>query len=321
MVVIVMSNLHPDLLKRYAQGNCTEKEQLEIEAWLEAEEAFPVQLPDGDESIKAEIWSGLVEKARNHRQLRYRKNWLLGLAAAFAMIIAGVIFYMHSYQDFRAGNSIALTRFTAPQGSVVKLTLPDGSTARLAGGSILEFPERFVNNLRKVELINGEGFFDIQHNPKQPFVLNTGNTTIRVLGTRFNVNNTDQSKLAITLTQGSIAFSQTGATLTKTILKPGQQLIYNKNLSVIESLSKADTSYVTSWTIGTLWFKHTPMREVLRRLERHYGVSFTLHNQADLNVPLTGKFRGQPISRILHLIENSTHLKFSKENSKQITVN
>ena len=52
--------------------------------------------------------------------------------------------------------------------------------------SELYFPTRFRGQIREVRL-KGEAFFDVKHDERHPFVVQTGTVDVKVLGTSFNV--------------------------------------------------------------------------------------------------------------------------------------
>ena len=64
--------------------------------------------------------------------------------------------------------------------------LHDGTTAWVNARSTLRYPNHFAHEERKVEL-DGEAFFDVEHNEHKPFVVSTEKLDIKVLGTKFNV--------------------------------------------------------------------------------------------------------------------------------------
>lgn len=73
--------------------------------------------------------------------------------------------------------------------------LPDGTQLTLNSCSRIRYPNRFEGKERRVEL-EGEGYFRVHHNEKQPFIVNTRHFDVRVLGTCFNVKSYSSDELA-----------------------------------------------------------------------------------------------------------------------------
>ena len=93
-----------------------------------------------------------------------------------------------------------------PKGGNYQLTLSDGTEVWLNANSSIKYPVAFTDSTREV-FLEGEAFFDVQHNGKSFFV-NTQETTIRVLGTSFNVSAySDELYNATTLVEGSVKIS------------------------------------------------------------------------------------------------------------------
>ena len=66
------------------------------------------------------------------------------------------------------------------------LRLEDGSMVRLGPDSAIRLT--FVAGERQVELLAGEALFDVMHDKARPFRVVAGDTTVTVLGTRFDVS-------------------------------------------------------------------------------------------------------------------------------------
>ena len=313
-----MNNIHPDVLKRYAEGKCTITEQQLVEEWLENGDIPAADPAFADEPlIKQEIWSGITDQALKKQKTHKLKRSLLGIAASILLLSAGAFLFKSHLINGLETQSLAQQIYQVPKGKMASITLNDGTTVELAGGTELSYPHSFPGNTREVTLVSGEAFFKVKHNKEQPFIVHSSGAAVKVLGTRFNVSNQLNShQLAVTLTEGSISFK--GKNQPEKILKPGQRLTFDKIQNTTLKIEEADTAYTTSWTTGTLWFKRTPIAEALEKIETYYGVSFQIQGKPDLNIPLTGKFKRQPLSRLLKLIENSSELKFKQEQDKII---
>ncbi len=75
---------------------------------------------------------------------------------------------------------------------------------RLSNTSSIHFPCGFGDGHRMVDL-TGEAFFEIKKDPSKPFSVQSGTTTVQVLGTRFNIMAyPDEPVGRYTLLQGTI---------------------------------------------------------------------------------------------------------------------
>ena len=158
------------------------------------------QAPDRRTSRKP----GAPSTARHGAATPGIRRWVTGgLAAAVVLLIAiGVIVGLQP------------RTISVPYGATQTLALSDGSTVELSGGSTLSHPRRWDAAERRVRL-EGEAFFDVVAHEK-PFVVETFNADVTVLGTQFNVRawrNDPAPETAVALASGRVAVSarQAGA--------------------------------------------------------------------------------------------------------------
>jgi len=84
------------------------------------------------------------------------------------------------------------------------MSLPDGSVLELNSGA--RATARLYEGKRVVQLLEGEIFFSVQHDPSRPFVVEAGESRIVVTGTRFNVRY-DAQTTQVSVESGSVNVS------------------------------------------------------------------------------------------------------------------
>lgn len=165
----------------------------------------------------------------------------------------------------------------APMGSRVSFNLPDGTKGWLNSGSTLTYSLPFNQN-RKVAL-EGEAWFDVLRNENRPFEISAGESTIKVLGTSFNVSAyLDEKYVEVILQSGKVEFSDK-TQMNKVILKPSEQLIFQEDRVRVSSV---DVSKYKAWTEGRLIFRGDNMAEVAKKIEHWYNVKVEIADK-DLN--------------------------------------
>lgn len=81
-----------------------------------------------------------------------------------------------------------MAHVTIPKGrGVTKSMLDDGTEIWLNSASELKYPAHFVGNERRVQL-TGEAYFQVARNEAAPFIVETRDMDVKVLGTSFNVS-------------------------------------------------------------------------------------------------------------------------------------
>jgi hypothetical protein len=158
-----------------------------------------------------------------------------------------------------------------PKGGQYQLLLPDGTHVFLNCASALTFPSRFAANSRKV-ILTGEAYFEVKHNPNQPFLVTTKGQTTTVLGTHFNVSAYPNEPLITTLAQGSVLVQQTlvtNSSLKQIVLKPNQQTRLQPDGFYVKNVDATDA---TAWKDGVFIFSKTDLKTVFRQLSRWYNI-------------------------------------------------
>lgn len=197
-----------------------------------------------------------------------------------------------------------------PRGGTYQVLLEDGSKVWLNAASSIKFPSAFAPSERIVEL-KGEAYFEIAKNSSRPFTVKVEGQSIRVLGTKFNVNSyEDENELATTLLEGSVRVSnQVG----NVVLKAGEQSQSTLNQTI--RLREVETAEFLAWKDGMFNFHRTDLQTVLRQFERWYNIDVTFEKDVP-DIFFTGK-----IYRNLNLddaLNNLTFLgvRFKIENRK-----
>ncbi|TKG96997.1 DUF4974 domain-containing protein [Puteibacter caeruleilacunae] len=208
-----------------------------------------------------------------------------------------------------------LKTILVPYGNKVTLVLADSTKVILNAGSQLTFPSQFAGNTREVKLI-GEAFFDVTENTSQPFIVQTNQVNVRVLGTKFNISAyADDQQVTTVLTQGKVNVSNRDLKQS-TILAPGQMAAYSKQDKLITK-SKVNTDIYTSWTQGYLIVEKESLPGLLKRIGRYYNVTFIVENNELEKQFYHGEVILQnDIVDILRLIAKTIPITYEKKGNK-----
>lgn len=225
------------------------------------------------------------------------------------VVITGQEFtYGDGNRILSAGQEIKSATIRTPRGGQYRLTLPDGSKVWLNAESSLSYPIQFSDSIRRITL-SGEAFFDITKNPQKPFVVESGEQRVTVIGTTFNVNAyKDATATITTLATGSIRIANLDGTVISD-LRPGQQAVYTDNKFAVKSI---DPIEFTSWKDGLFVLKDVDFLTVKRQLERWYDVEFigVPKSQDTISAILS---RDVNLSDLLQAMQGYTTIKFRIE--------
>ena len=217
--------------------------------------------------------------------------------------------------SYQGDSSVVEERYNTlrvPQGGEYSITLSDGTIVYLNAESELRYPVKFVGEDRRVYL-SGEAYFDVVHDKAHPFVVDVKNSTVRVLGTSFDVRAyADEDEVLTTLVQGSVRFS---AGKESVILEPGEQVVLDKSGRL--ETREVDTYLYTAWKDGVFAFKRQRLEEIMKVVARWYDVNVFWENVSQKEVTFTGKMkRYDDFSKVVEMLEMTGNTEFMiKENN------
>ncbi len=281
-----------------------------MKAWAEKDNSFDAD--EAFERFRGRVAEERALKTNASTEIRHWRLWRTLVASAAAAAAVVVIAHQASQaQDYRnmlTENSLTVE---APAGSKTKVVLPDSSTVWLNAGSSLRYSFDAGEKERKVALC-GEGFFEVRHNDDVPFVVNSTNLNVRVLGTKFNFCDYPEDTLAeVTLTQGSIALcDRAGKEL---LMSPDERVVFNKVTGI---MTLGESGYdADEWITGNLTFDEVPLLEIVRRLERTYSVRIRIGDAALYDLRFYGSFNSarQDVTEVLRSLSATGKFRYKKE--------
>lgn len=277
-----MTQTQENLLAAYFTNQATDTEKAQILNLLDTDEEFAACFREMEEAYVAACIPAF-EKTREEdfrsleRRITPRRNvvtfWRpFAIAASIAASICLVAALYSGYKFYDADNFLRTAQVTtieSTRGTGTQTLLPDGTRVCINAGSSLSFDRRFGRKDRNVTL-DGEGYFEVAHNPEKPFQVHAGNTCVTVKGTVFNVRNyADEPEISVSLLEGSVLLTAPSGEVT---LKPGTGAVVSRETGAFRLEQVAHN--VTGWTKGKITFTDKSIPEILRYLQRNYDVNF-----------------------------------------------
>jgi ferric-dicitrate binding protein FerR (iron transport regulator) len=190
-------------------------------------------------------------------------------------------------------------------GSRINFSLPDGTTGWLNSGSTLGYSIPFTTN-RKIKL-SGEAWFDVAHDAENPFEITSGKSTIKVFGTKFNLNAyPDEKYVEVALEEGKVSFSLPDFS-SDVEMKPNERLVFRNDKIKIY---RENVSKYGAWREGKLMFRSDPMAEVARRIERWYNVDIILVDKVLKDYVIRGTFQDDSVEDVLKYLSMTSPIKY-----------
>lgn len=308
------SPLVKNILMRILSGRMSKEEENEILQRKSVESTMQKQWnnPAGDVSNfnKQKIWDQLELETKNQVTVPGRNNirrLVFWSAAASILVLIGIGIGYYNYRSASVVKELQLISAETNYQERTLVFLPDSTKVWLNAGSRIEYPERFMGDIREVKL-SGEAYFDVVRNEKQAFVVSTDHLQVHVLGTRFVVTDYKNEKKAETvLVSGKVQVNTENQQFN---LSPNEQLVFDPGQQTA-SVRDIDASQYTGWISGKLTFDDAELDDVINKLERWYGVNIKYPEELGKNYRLTFTIRDETLSQIMQLMQNMIPIKFN----------
>ncbi|WP_455584641.1 FecR family protein [Bacteroides sp.] len=312
-----------NILEKYIHGSISEEEYNELKQRIQddSDRSIPDMLDDcwqNDLNIHV-MPQRAKERTRKHIDEKIKKDirrmWLKRASAIAAslllpvLILSTVYLYREVNHYKQIPNIVSVNR-----GQRAGITLPDGTIVHLNSESKLTYTPDFNGKLREVSL-EGEAFFEVTPNKEKPFIVKTSVFNVEVLGTSFNVSvYNDENIVETALIEGKVKLTMNKCPSKPVYLAPSQKFVYSKDerkggISIMEEDSEL------AWKQGILAFNAVPLKEVLRRIERWYGVTIHYDKDSLVNDKFTGQFKMISIQEMMNILRIHYNLKFKIENN------
>ncbi|RHJ94223.1 DUF4974 domain-containing protein [Bacteroides sp. AM07-16] len=260
------------------------------------------------ENLKEDIRERTFHKINRAR----RHSFIFKITAAAAVVVILISLSTYFYIDNRMIPDM-LVQVNAMDGEIKELFLPDSSKVVLNSGSSIEYNANFHKN-RNVKL-SGEAYFEVTHDKKYPFIVNCGTLDVQVYGTKFNVQSYKESlNTAVTLVEGKVGINDSERKLEQIVLKPGEQVLYNKkNNNFLKR--EIDTGLYTSWLDGELYFEKNNFTEIAAILSYRFNKKLIVTSDNLKQLTFTGQFKAtDSLDEILHIISWDNRIKYDMRN-------
>jgi len=218
--------------------------------------------------------------------------------AAFVAMVAAFAIGVNIYKDTtgRSAPAAATTtgqdswKFATAAGQRAVVTLVDGTTVTLGVSSRLAPAPGYGLGTREV-VLEGEAYFDVVNDASAPFIVRTGSTVTRVLGTTFNVRKYPQdTTVQVAVAAGKVAIGNHNATTLLNVGDVGQVDAQGKSV-VVHDPKLVDAEM--QWRDGWLTIDNLTLRQAAVELSRWYDLDVRIASSALADRHITISFRNE----------------------------
>lgn len=297
-----------ELIYAYFQGDINEAEKKQLAEWLAADPSHGALWDTYSERWAIAASPFFMEKEKEDFDTRFASllqggpparrrlngwQWYSIASTVLICLAIGVALYSGKTKEAPAAAPLWIAegpaRITTPAGSRTEAVLPDGTHVWLNSATKLSFVYDRQQRMRKASL-DGEAYFEVRQDSLRPFIVQTKELSVKVLGTKFNVKAYSEDDLEnVTLLSGQVNVSVDRDRSTEYMLFPHNQLNLDVKACNVELHSFLGTEAI-AWIEGGYGFSNLKFHQIVKDLERKYGVEILLKSSRLSNQTFSGFF-------------------------------
>ena len=306
------------VLHRFFAGTASFEEEEAVCDWVDASDK------NREELIRERKYFDvlLLHKAKNSSMAqsgrRFSLPFVIGeslkIAAAISVLVVSALYIYNNMA--KPAPVLAMNKIVVPPGQRANLTLSDGTNVWLNACSELAYPASFTEESRSVSL-KGKAYFDVSKDAEHPFIVQTNQCDIKVLGTKFNVQ-ADESdcEFSAALLEGSIELTNKMNPGPSILLAPMQKAEWTGGKMVVDSIRNLDNY---RWKEGLICFEDIRFADLMKRFEKTYDIRIVIRNKSLHDYKCSGKCRvSDGVDFILQVLQRSTRFTFSRNDDNTI---
>lgn len=294
--------------------NNTSHPESEIDQILKVSENYKYSF----EASNDEAWNKFSAAREAEKQIptpfKVYKNTsrLLRVAAAIAILAVG----SWAFWLTTLNKTLDAGQFATNAGQIEQITMKDGSVITLNANSSVEY--KVTEKSREIKL-QGMAHFEVAKNPNAPFVIESNNNKVTVLGTGFDVQSYTGKPLQVTVNHGKVKVEKlsNSTTIESVILTKGMRV--RENLNQANAANKRSQIFAVDsnvnldavkWESGNLIFTNAPIDDLVNAIETRYGKKLQTSTQ-NSDLQFTGIFKNtDEFSTVIKTIEIALGLQF-----------
>ena len=249
------------------------------------------------------------------KQSEANKGRQVSFGSYLPRIAAAVLLLLGAGYFFLSENTQMNIKQTADN-QTETISLPDGSVASLNENSTVEFPSHFPKGIRKVKL-TGEAFFEVAKNDDKPFLIETKNFDIKVVGTAFNVRLDSKNGLEeVEVKEGKVIVLDK-VNKKQFSLSGNDRFQFNptNNKSV-----KNQANNIAGWQTKSLNFEHQLVSEIFDEIEELFDVKIKSNKNLTSCTYKTELKQNQSIEDFLEIVASGLSAEVFKKSDKSFAI-
>lgn len=226
------------------------------------------------------------------------------LAATFALLVLGGFLAFEAMREEPSEPLAVVVADTTVQ------TLPDGSS--ITPGEGAEFDIQFSQAERRIRLAGGDAEFDVTRDPARPFVVEMGDTLVRVVGTKFTIHR-GEDVITVAVEEGAVEVRRPpeeagarriepmrlGAGERAEVRVPPAVMMDQRSVPAFSPPLAASPDALTD---GRFVFEDARLADVIADIHRHYPAGIRIADADIADIRITTTFQADAIDQFLSIV-------------------
>lgn len=240
-----------------------------------------------------------------------RVRFLAIAASVITLVAAGVLL---NKSGFFAGDT-----YRTAIGGLSTIPAADGSLVTLNTNSKVKI--HFTELERRIELTQGEAFFEVAKDPKRPFIVYAGDRRVVAIGTKFSVRRSADD-IRVVVTDGKIRLDAPSSAQAKEelFLAAGAVAEVNHNNVTVKRKSVPEVEQALSWRSGYIMLDGTPLSEAVAEFNRYNIRQLAIGDPSLAVLKMEGNFRANNLDGFVRLLEEGFEIQAGEAPSDRIVL-
>jgi transmembrane sensor len=287
------------------------------------------------DTIDAEIEKLLAAiRLPNGQPAGYKRSrfpiWKYCTAAVFLTVILGSAIWIFT-RDAKTPARFTYAGVTSSRGLIenvntskntITVSLPDGSTVKLASDSRISYESGFDSLPTRDVYLSGQAFFTVKKNAQHPFRVFANEIVAKVLGTSFSIRSFEKDTVIQVIvstgkvsvySQGQLSVHESAAPnkLSGIIITPNQQLLYAKASQEFQKILLENPIMINAVSVNkSMAYEDAPIDKVFDELGRDYGINIVYDNDLLKKCTVTADLANESFYHKLDLICRAIGAKY-----------
>ena len=188
-------------------------------------------------------------------------------------------------------------------GGTQGVPMADGSKVTLNTDSRIRV--QLTARERRVQLEQGEAFFEVAKDATRPFVVAAGTERVVAVGTQFSVRR-DERGVRVVVTEGTVRIEHGDGAMTEAtpaMIEAGSIARIAGEGVLIQEKPRDEVERYLSWRTGYLVFRETPLADAVAEFNRYTTQRIVIEDAQLAGVRIGGNFKSTNVDAFVRLLE------------------